>query len=68
MHDRHVAYLPTLTAVEATETYFNHYVAGATPETPKIVESHKAFRPLAQGLQWQATACLRDVVPFACAQ
>ncbi|MDB6162634.1 MAG: amidohydrolase family protein [Xanthomonadaceae bacterium] len=39
-----VAYLPTLTAVEATETYFNHYVPGTSPPTPKILESEHAFR------------------------
>ncbi|WP_159017565.1 amidohydrolase family protein [Cognatiluteimonas profundi] len=44
MHDRGVAYLPTLTAVEATETYFNHYVPGTSAPTPKIQESERAFR------------------------
>ncbi len=42
MHDRRVAYLPTLTAVEATEEYFNHYVPGAPP-TPKMQEAAQAF-------------------------
>ncbi|AXK72220.1 amidohydrolase family protein [Lysobacter sp. TY2-98] len=44
MRDHQVAYLPTLTAVEATETYFNHYVPGQSAPTPKIEESLKAFR------------------------
>jgi imidazolonepropionase-like amidohydrolase len=43
MHDRGVAYLPTLTAVESTEEYFNHYVPG-NPPTPKMVEAEHAFR------------------------
>ena len=34
MREHGVAYLPTLTAVEATEEYFNHYVQGSPP-TPK---------------------------------
>jgi imidazolonepropionase-like amidohydrolase len=42
MHDRGVAYLPTLTAVEATEEYFNHYAPGAPP-TPKMQEAAQAF-------------------------
>jgi imidazolonepropionase-like amidohydrolase len=44
MRDHHVAYLPTLTAVEATETYFNHYVAGRSAKTPKVIEAETAFR------------------------
>ena len=43
MHDRGVAYLPTLTAVESTEEYFNHYVPGSPP-TPKMQEAEHAFR------------------------
>jgi imidazolonepropionase-like amidohydrolase len=43
MHDRGVAYLPTLTAVEAGEEYFNHYTPGAPP-TPKMREAEHAFR------------------------
>ncbi|MGY4515722.1 amidohydrolase family protein [Lysobacter sp. HA18] len=62
MHDRHVAYLPTLTAVEATETYFNHYVPGQSAPTPKIEESLKAFRTaLAQGV---TIGCGSDVGVF----
>ncbi|TZF90045.1 metal-dependent hydrolase family protein [Cognatilysobacter lacus] len=62
MHDRHVAYLPTLTAVEATETYFNHYVAGTTPATAKIAESQKAFRTaMAEGV---TIGCGSDVGVF----
>ncbi len=43
MHQQDVAYLPTLTAVESTETYFNHYVPGSPP-TPKMREAEHAFR------------------------
>jgi imidazolonepropionase-like amidohydrolase len=62
MRERGVAYLPTLTAVEATETYFNHHVAGTSPPTPKIVESEKAFRTaMAQGV---TIGCGSDVGVF----
>ena len=62
MRERHVAYLPTLTAVEATETYFNHYVAGSTAKTPKILESEKAFRTaMAEGV---TIGCGSDVGVF----
>lgn len=44
MHDRGVAYIPTLTAVESTETYFNHYVPGESQPTAKMLESQQAFR------------------------
>ncbi|MBW8824111.1 MAG: amidohydrolase family protein [Xanthomonadales bacterium] len=44
MHDRGVAYIPTLTAVESTETYFNHYVPGTSQATPRMLESQQAFR------------------------
>ena len=44
MHDRGVAYIPTLTAVESTEIYFNHYVPGQSQPTPKMLESQQAFR------------------------
>lgn len=43
MRQRGVAYLPTLTAVEATETYFNHYRPG-DPPTPKMQQAAQAFR------------------------
>jgi imidazolonepropionase-like amidohydrolase len=43
MRERGVAYLPTLTAVESTEQYFNHYVPGAAP-TPKMREAEQGFR------------------------
>ncbi|WP_133498568.1 metal-dependent hydrolase family protein [Cognatilysobacter terrigena] len=62
MRERHVAYLPTLTAVEATETYFNHYVRGQSAPTPKIEESLKAFRTaMAQGV---TIGCGSDVGVF----
>jgi imidazolonepropionase-like amidohydrolase len=44
MHKLGVAYLPTLTAVEATETYFNHYVPGSSAPSPKLIDSERAFR------------------------
>lgn len=43
MRDRGIAYLPTLTAVEATETYFNHYKPGDAP-TPKMQQAANGFR------------------------
>lgn len=43
MREHGVAYLPTLTAVEATETYFNHYRPG-DPPTPKMQQAAQAFR------------------------
>ena len=44
MRERGVAYLPTLTAVESTETYFNHYVPGTSAPTPRMQEAANAFR------------------------
>jgi imidazolonepropionase-like amidohydrolase len=38
------AYEPTLTAVDATEEYFNHYRPGQDPPTPKMREAERAFR------------------------
>ncbi len=43
MAERHVAYLPTLTAVEAYGEYFSHYVPGKTPPTPEMEEAAHAF-------------------------
>ena len=43
MREHGVAYLPTLTAVEATETYFNHYKPG-DPPTARMQEAERAFR------------------------
>ena len=48
MREHGVAYLPTLTAVEATETYFNHYRPG-DPPTPKMQQAAQAFRTRARG-------------------
>ncbi len=44
MAQKGVAYEPTLTAVEATSTYFQHYVDGQTPPTPAMVQAEHAFR------------------------
>jgi imidazolonepropionase-like amidohydrolase len=43
MRDRHVAYLPTLTAVEAYAEYFEAYEPGAA-ETPGMQQAAQAFR------------------------
>lgn len=62
MRDRHVAYLPTLTAVESTETYFNQYVAGQSEPTPRMREAEHAFRTaLAEGT---TIGCGSDVGVF----
>jgi len=61
MHQLGVAYLPTLTAVESTETYFNHYLPGSPP-TPKMQEAERAFRTArAQGVE---IGCGSDVGVF----
>ena len=44
MAQKGVAYAPTLTAVEATSTYFQHYVDGQTPPTPAMEQAARAFR------------------------
>jgi imidazolonepropionase-like amidohydrolase len=38
-----VAYLPTLSAVEAYAEYFEHYVAGSTPPTAAMEQAQRAF-------------------------
>ena len=61
MRQRGVAYLPTLTAVESTEQYFNHYQPGQ-PSTPKMQEAERAFRSaLAAGV---TIGCGSDVGVF----
>lgn len=61
MRERGIAYLPTLTAVESTEQYFNHYQPGQPP-TPKMQEAEKAFRTaLAEGV---TIGCGSDVGVF----
>jgi imidazolonepropionase-like amidohydrolase len=44
MKERGAAYVPTLTAPEATSQYFQHYVAGQTPPTPAMQAAERAFR------------------------
>lgn len=44
MRERGVAYLPTLTAVESYEQYFNQYVPGRSQPTPKMREAERAFQ------------------------
>lgn len=44
MAERGVAYLPTLTAVEAYSEYFDHYVRGTSAPTPSMEEAKHAFQ------------------------
>jgi len=44
MKQRGVAYLPTLTAVEAIAQYFEHYEAGKTGPSKRMQDSANAFR------------------------
>jgi imidazolonepropionase-like amidohydrolase len=39
-----IAYNPTLTAVESTAIYFQHYVPGQSPPTPAMQNAARAFR------------------------
>lgn len=43
MAERHTAYVPTLTAPEATGEYFQHHVRGGPP-TPAMTQAERAFR------------------------
>ncbi len=44
MKQRGTAYEPTLTAVEATAEYFQHYVSGKSEPTERMREAERAFR------------------------
>ena len=44
MKQRGVAYQPTLTAVESTAEYFEHYVPGTSEPTERMKEAERAFR------------------------
>jgi imidazolonepropionase-like amidohydrolase len=44
MKAKGIAYIPTLTAPEATSIYFQHYVPGQGPPTPAILAAEHAFR------------------------
>jgi imidazolonepropionase-like amidohydrolase len=44
MKEKGAAYVPTLTAVEATSEYFQHYAPGRTPPTPVMEQAARAFR------------------------
>jgi imidazolonepropionase-like amidohydrolase len=44
MKTKGVAYIPTLTAPEATSIYFQHYVPGQTPPTRGMTEAAEAFK------------------------
>lgn len=51
MKAKGVAYVPTLTAPEATSIYFQHYVPGRSPPTPAMTAAAEAFRrALASGV------------------
>jgi imidazolonepropionase-like amidohydrolase len=51
MKAKGIAYVPTLTAPEATSIYFQHYVPGQTPPTAGITAAAEAFkRALAIGV------------------
>jgi imidazolonepropionase-like amidohydrolase len=51
MKEKGIAYIPTLTAPEATSIYFQHYVPGKSPPTPGMVAAAGAFkRALASGV------------------
>ncbi|WP_330886203.1 metal-dependent hydrolase family protein [Rudaea sp.] len=63
MKQRGIAYLPTLTAVEAIAQYFEHYEAGKTPPSKRMQESANAFRTaLKVGVK---IGCGSDVGVFA---
>jgi imidazolonepropionase-like amidohydrolase len=62
MARHHVAYLPTLTAVEAYAEYFSHYVPGKSAENEEIQEARRAFQAaLAAGV---TIGCGSDVGVF----
>ena len=62
MARHHVAYLPTLTAVEAYDEYFSHYVPGKSAENEEIQEARRAFQAaLAAGV---TIGCGSDVGVF----
>jgi imidazolonepropionase-like amidohydrolase len=44
MKQKGVAYVPTLTAPEATSIYFQHHVPGQSPPTPAMQAAERAFR------------------------
>jgi len=63
MKQRGVAYLPTLTAVEAIAQYFEYYEVGKTPPSKRMQESTNAFRTaLKVGVK---IGCGSDVGVFA---
>jgi imidazolonepropionase-like amidohydrolase len=43
MQQHGIAYLPTLTAAEAYSQYFEHYEAGKTPPTARMLQAAEAF-------------------------
>ncbi len=63
MAARGVAYLPTLTAVEAYAQYFEHYVPGDSPPTPDMEQAKRSFRAAMQA--GVIIGCGSDVGVFA---
>jgi imidazolonepropionase-like amidohydrolase len=62
MASRHVAYFPTLTAVEAYAEYFSGYVPGKSPPNDEMNEAKRAFQAaLAAGV---TIGCGSDVGVF----
>ena len=62
MRERKVAWLPTLTAVEAYATYFDHYVPGSSPPTQEMRDVAQAFDRARQA--GVTIACGSDVGVF----
>jgi imidazolonepropionase-like amidohydrolase len=62
MRERGIAYLPTLTVVEAVESYFRGYAPGQSAPTPRMRESAEAFR--AARAAAVAIGCGSDVGAF----
>jgi imidazolonepropionase-like amidohydrolase len=63
MAQRHIVYMPTLTAVAATSEYFQHYVPGQSPPTPAMIAAETAFhRAMKAGV---TIGCGSDVGVFA---
>jgi imidazolonepropionase-like amidohydrolase len=62
MRERGIAWLPTLTAVEAYGVYFEHYVPGQSEPTPDMREVARAFRVARE--QGTTIACGSDVGVF----
>jgi imidazolonepropionase-like amidohydrolase len=62
MAEKNIAFLPTLTAAEAISEYFQGYVAGKTPPTPRMEQAANAFRLARE--EGVVIGCGSDVGPF----